>query len=397
MLLLLKPEVRKWLMTRILQRYKEITVALLILLTVSLFPISLLSENGSIEQSKITLQQEKLDKVSKQYRLAMYVNSLPAILDHPLTGLGYGGIRAGFQPYASAVLPINFRTEDIVLKNLHSDPLQYFVELGLPGGLLAIAIFIILLRGGWQTLGTAQLTDKSFFLLGIWLGIIAGGVHAVVDFPLRLPTSAAMFWLFSGILLAQDMASRSVGLTQGQRRPFRLIVLSISIIGLVFSLPFYTAYLRANHDLYNAFFSMKRNNCVTAARTIEQGLEKFNFDYVLHNIHARIYSFCTFPPELKLTAMNRVVAADPSNMRARLTRAFLYNEAGRPELAIPEFEHIATILPHRPYAYAGLGEAAELQNEMNKAIHYYQAALKRKPDYKYAQNQLVKIELDSQK
>jgi Tfp pilus assembly protein PilF len=95
--------------------------------------------------------------------------------------------------------------------------------------------------------------------------------------------------------------------------------------------------------------------------------------------------------------MNRVIAADPSNMRARLTRAFLYNEAGRPELAIPEFEHIATILPHRPYAYAGLGEAAELQSETNKAIHYYQAALKRKPDYKYAQNQLMKIELDSQK
>lgn len=396
-LVVLKPEIRVWIGSRITQRYKAITIALLIPFIVLLFPTFQTELKATGDQWDTSLLQAKADTTSNKLRLALYVNSLPVIIDHPLTGLGYGGFRTGFQPYVSAVLPNNSHTEDVVWKELHSDPLQYFVELGLPGGLLAIAIFIILFRGGWKTLTTSQLTDESFFLLGIWLGIIAGGAHAVVDFPLRLPTSAAMFWLFSGVLLGQDNASRSVSLRQSQRRSSRLIVLSISIIGLVFSLPFYTAYLRANHDLYNAFLNLKRDNCVAAARASEQGLEKFNFDYVVYNIHARVYSFCSFPPELKLTAMNRVVAADPSSMRARLTRAFLYNEAGRPELAIPEFEHIATILPHRPSAYAGLGEAAELQNETNKAIHYYLAALKRKPDYKYAQNQLIKIELDSQK
>ena len=395
-LVVFKPEIRVWIRSRLMQCYKALGIALLMPILVLLLPAfqSELEEPG--EQWDTSLLQGQLD-TSSRYRLALYANSLPVMLEHPLTGLGYGGFRVGYQPYASAVLPFHAHTEDLVWKELHSDPLQYIVELGFPGGLLAMAIFIILLRSGWKSLTTSQITDNSFLLLGIWLGIIAGGVHAIVDFPLRLPTSAAMFWLFSGVLLGQDKAARSIGLRQSQRHSFRFVVLSISIIGLVFSLPFYTAYLRANHEIYNVLLNMKRDDCVAAAHASERGLEKFNFDYVVYNIHARVYSFCTFPPEQKFMAMNRVLAADPSNLRARLTRAFLYNEAGRPELAIPEFEHIATILPHRPSAYAGLGEAAELQNETNKAIHYYQAALKRKPDYKYAQNQLIKIELDSQK
>ena len=90
--------------------------------------------------------------------------------------------------------------------------------------------------------------------------------------------------------------------------------------------------------------------------------------------------------------MNRVLAYDPTNMRARLTRALLYSEANRPDLAIPEFQLVAETLPHRPIAYAGLGDSALQQGDRNKARFYYLAALKRKPDYKYVKKQLAQLD-----
>jgi O-antigen ligase len=391
LLVLFKQQVRMWLKSRILQRYKEITLAILIPVIFFLLPIFLPSAEDSVEQWNTTLLEGKMD-LSSQYRLAMYLNSLPAILDHPLQGLGYGGMRVGFQPYTSRVLPTGFRTEDTVLRELHSDPLQYVVELGLPGGLLAITIFYVLIRVGFKMITSLARDDKKLLILGFWLGLITCGTHTLIDFPLRLPASAAMFWLSAGILLGLGQ-SHLISLPETSNRPLRIVLASTGIIGLLFYLPFYHSYLSANHDLYTAIVNLKKNNCAAAARASENGLETFASDFMLQTVHAQIYTFCNFPPQQKLAAMNRVIALDPSNMRARLTRAILYNDAGRPELAIPEFELVTEVLPHRPYAYAGLGDAARLQKaDSLEAHHYYLAALKRKPDYKYAKQQLMMLE-----
>ena len=89
--------------------------------------------------------------------------------------------------------------------------------------------------------------------------------------------------------------------------------------------------------------------------------------------------------------MNRVLMLDPSIMWARLTRADLYNHANRPDLAVSDFEKITVALPHRPHAYAGLGDSARLQGDWVQAHHYYRAALKRKPGYQYVQRRLAEI------
>jgi len=387
LLLIFKPEIRGSLKCVIFHRYKEITFAALIPVIVYLLPVISPSTENPVEQWDTTLLQGKLD-ISSKYRLAMYLNSLPAILEHPLQGLGYGGIRVGFQPYASRVLPTDLRTEDTVLRELHSDPLQYFVELGLPGGLLAIVIFLVLIRSGFRILNSSEQNDSKLLILGFWLGLISCGAHALVDFPLRLPSSAAMFWLYAGILLGLDN-THHIYIRYFLKRSMSLLVACVAIVGLLFSLPFYGAYLRSNHDLYNAVINLKKGNCIAAASAIENGLATFASDFMLLTAHAQIYTFCTFPPQQKLAVMNQVLALDSSILRARLTRAILYNEANRPELAIPEFEMVAEALPHRPYAYAGLGDSARLQSDDGRAHFYYQAALERKPDYEYVKHQLL--------
>jgi O-antigen ligase len=386
-LLRFKPEMRTWLKARGFPCYKEIALAILIPLLFHLLPILLPSIGENVEQWDTTLLEGKLDPSAK-YRYGMYLNSLPAILENPFTGLGYGGMRVGFLPYSSRLEPIESRTEDSVLRELHSDPLQYFVELGLPGGLLAIAIFFILVRRGWKTLSFTAMPEISALSLGFMLSLIAGATHAMVDFPLRLPTSAAMFWLYAGILLGLD-TTYHVRLTG---KSFRPLILLIGIAGVLFSVLFYRSYFIANHDLYQTVVKLQKGECLAAAKASEQGLETFASDFMLLTAHAQVYSVCTFPPDQKLEAMNRVLRLDPTNMRARLTRGDLYNRANKPHLAMADFEKITHALPHRPYAYAGLGDAARLQGDQLKARHYYLAALKRKPDYNYAKNKLMALE-----
>lgn len=388
--LVYKPGLRLWLKSRLSARYREILLALLIPL-MTLVPLPRGQDVQVVEQWDTTILKGNAG-LSTQYRFAMYLNSIPAIIDNPMTGLGYGGMRVGFLPYSSSIKPIGFRTEDAVLRELHSDPLQYFVELGLPGGLLAIFIFLILVRTGWHTYSCSTTSAKTALSLGIWLGLIAGTTHALVDFPLRLPTSAAMFWLYAGVLLGMD-TTRHFKLTGKSLRPLLSI---IGVAGVVFSMFFYKTYLAANHDLYNALVNLKKGECVAAAQAAEDGLESFASDFMLLTAYAQIYSVCSFPPSQQLTAMNRVLMLDPSNMRARLTRADLYNQANQPEFAISDFEKITLALPHRPYAYAGLGDSARLQGDKLKARHYYRAALKRKPDYKYAQNQLAQMDSEAE-
>lgn len=134
---------------------------------------------------------------------------------------------------------------------------------------------------------------------------------------------------------------------------------------------------------------------MAAAQASEQGLETFTPDFMLLTAHAQVYSVCNFLPSQKLAVMNRVLTLDPANLRAHLTRGDLYNQANKPNLAIAEFEKITIALPHRPYAYAGLGDAARLQGNRQKARHYYLAALKRKPDFEYAKRQLEALESPS--
>jgi len=384
-LLIYNQEIRGWFKSRFFRCYKQIILALLIPVLVSLLPAGTL-----VAQWDTALVEGRLD-LSTQYRFAMYLNSLPAILEHPFTGLGYGGMRVGFLPYSSSIKPIGFLTEDTVLRELHSDPLQYFVEIGLPGGFLAITIFFVLFRVGWKSLSSSGAPEQAHLAFGFWLALIAAGVHAMVDFPLRLPTSAAMFWLYAGVLLGLGI-TQQVHAVGNSFRLVRPLLAAVGILSLVLSLVFYKAYLTSNHDMYNALVNLKKGECIPAAQAVNDGLETFTSDFMLLTAYAQVYSLCSFPPSQQLAAMNRVLTLDPTNLRAHLARGDLYNRANKPNLAIADFEKIVIALPHRPYAYAGLGDSARLQEDRQKARHYYLAALKRKPDYKYVKRQLKTLE-----
>jgi putative inorganic carbon (HCO3(-)) transporter len=376
---------RQHIVERLLIKRRYLTIIVIIPLLVVVLPSS------SEQQTKwnASLLEQKVD-YSTSLRLNAYINTLPLITQQPLTGTGFGGFRMGFRPYATSKRSNLRLTENNVMGALHNDPLQYLVELGLPGFTLALLIFFISLRTAWPSSRWSQNNpDEEILKLGLLLAIVATGIHAWVDFPLRLPSSAALFWFYLGSLLG--LAAKKPQSTTISPLLQKLL-LGTGLGLLLFTLGFYFNYFQGSHNLYIATARIQKNDCPGAIEAIERSFSAFSLNYVTQNRYAQIYTLCNVPIATKLQAMELILAYDPTNVRARLTRGALYLEQRNVSEAEKDLLYVVDILPHRPLAYLGLGDAAMQKHDYPAARHYYSAGLKRDPNNSYAQEMLHKLQ-----
>ena len=321
-----------------------------------------------------------LTKSSTSIRLSWYKNAFAMLGESPLTGVGYGGFRQGFAPYASSPNIVISLTEDQAVAQLHNDPYQIFMELGLIGGGLIILIFSYIIFKGSFLFSTIEVKNKGspkYLYLGIFLALISSITHSFVDFPMRLPSSAVLFWFLTGlIILFINKSSLKVSLKNNSIR----IAIGISLfilasILLIHSYDLYSRYLSASKLTYNATVSIqKKKNCLKAKNEIDQAINLFFEDAFIRQRYVQIYSLCDLTPEIKLTAMNRVLSYDLTNARARLTRANILLDKKDFKNAHSDFNYLTYVLPHRPAAYLGLGDIATLQKDFISARKYYEKA-----------------------
>jgi O-antigen ligase len=383
MLMANKP-LRQLIIERLFINRRYVAIILLVPLLVTFLP------SASELQAKwdTSLLEQKVDS-DTTFRLNAYINTLPLIVQQPLTGSGYGGFRMSFRPYATSTRPLVWLTENKAIGALHNDPLQYFVELGLLGFTLVVLIFLTSLRNAWPPRKIEKDPDKQLLKIGLLLAIVATGIHACVDFPLRLPSSAALFWFFLGSLLGLTAKiPQSITISPLLQK----LLLGTGLGLLLFTLGFYFNYFHGSHNLYIATARIQKNDCPGAIEAIERSFSAFSLNYVTQNRYAQIYTLCNLPVETKLQAMDLVLAYDPTNVRARLTRGALYLEQRNVSEAEKDLLYVVDILPHRPLAYLALGDAAMLKHDYSAARHYYSAGLKRDPNNSYAQEMLHKLQ-----
>lgn len=384
-LLITNKPLRTVVMERLTSKIRYVALALIIPLVIILIPIS----SDKQAEWQTSLLEQKIDSSSKA-RLNAYLNSLPLVAQQPMTGTGYGGFRMGYRPYSASLRPQPTLQENNVMGALHNDPLQYFVELGIPGGILMLLIFFATLHSAWPNYNQVKSNDKQIIKLGLLLAILAGGIHACVDFPLRLPTSAALFWFYLGSLLGLTAKQNNASTISPALKKFFIVLGAGSFL---FTFGFYYHYFQGSHNLYIATARIQKNDCPTAITAIERSFSAFSLNYVTQNRYAQIYTVCDLPVETKLEAMNLVLAYDPTNVRARLTRGALYLEQNNVSEAEKDLLYVVDILPHRPLAYLALGDAAVLKHDYSAARHYYSASLKRDPNNSYAREMLNKLEV----
>ncbi len=321
-----------------------------------------------------------LTKESTSIRLSWYKNAYAMLEDNPLTGVGYGAFRKGFAPYASNPNIVKSLTEDQAVAQLHNDPYQNFMELGLVGGALIILIFSYIVFKGSFLLSTTEIKNKGspdYLLFGAFLALISSITHSFVDFPMRLPSSAALFWFLTGLtlLLLNNSKTKITFKNTSTKIITGVSVLFLSSLLLVHSYDLYGRYFSASKLTYAATVSIqKENDCSKAKNEIDEALNLFFEDPFIRQRYIQIYTSCDIKSEKKLTAMNRVLNYDSTNARARLTRASLYLDNKKLKLAGADFSYLTYVLPHRPAAYLGLGDIATLKKDYSTARKYYEKA-----------------------
>jgi O-antigen ligase len=110
-------------------------------------------------------------------------DALIMALDAPLTGIGLGAFSVAYPPYQSVPEFLRFH-------HVECEPVEWFVEGGLP--LLIIAILLVL---AWRkpVLRALSSSASSWLARGLGISVIFVFVHATLDFPLRIPGVLAGF------------------------------------------------------------------------------------------------------------------------------------------------------------------------------------------------------------
>ena len=158
----------------ILNRKYEILSIILISTFIFLSP-------GKVDKTwNRSAQEGKVLDQSSSDRLLMYYNSLGMIKDNPVTGVGYGAFWKGFREYMNHPLIINRSDGANYVYRLHNDPLQYFTELGIPGGALILTLFIFISYMGFRLFYLYDDPTHKIIALGLLMSIWACGYIRVI-------------------------------------------------------------------------------------------------------------------------------------------------------------------------------------------------------------------------
>lgn len=160
---------------------------------------NLVSQYGTTAERISSITSEKDE--SRNQRLAFWKHAIQYIKAHPWKGAGYGNWKLeSIEPSKDIFNELS------VPLHAHNDFLEFFAELGLPGGLLYLAIFLCI---GWYTIRFIIKGDSSKFegiLVTCLIGLLAYAVDAFFNFPIERPINQIFFSLVLALTLANFLS-----------------------------------------------------------------------------------------------------------------------------------------------------------------------------------------------
>lgn len=368
LLCLLRPDFKSLLINAIRRHRWALIVSLLVVIGIVVIGTAFTKPSVSSHDKLETITSLTPD-MSIKLRLDFYQNALVGFFNHPWKGVGYGAFIMGFSPYIDAVHPITIVNQNSIIGDLHSDPLQMFFELGVPGGLLSLSLYLMVIFLAWRIIRSSAPSSQRLLGFGLMLALLACGAHAWVDFPLHLPTSAFFFWFWSGLVIGLYLTIYPVKSIKFSR----FTAIAIGFAGLAFTAYatyLYAGYLHANRDVRTAMVHAIHNDCPAVFKLTDRAMNNFGLDHLTRFWYAKVYTYCEAPVQTKLRAMNRILALDPNMPLPYLTRAQLELKKGELESAASDFNTYRKLLSHEPQGYIGLAQIASQLNQKSQ-VHYW--------------------------
>lgn len=347
------------------------------LLSVLLLSCLIFASQGQIDekwQRPIT-KGEVLDTSSKD-RLIMYYNSIGMIKDNPFTGVGYGAFWKGFREYMNHPVIIKRSSSANYVYRLHNDPLQFFTEIGIPGGTLYLVIVFTILYMGLKVFNAQSNPYHKIIILGLVMSVSASFLHSLIDFPLHKPSSAIQYWVTLGLLSGLYIKHFN--------KPSKVnnfyVVLSLLVI-LLFSLVATTFHVKNTKGNYYHRKAILSGNCTEARKYIDKSIEEGGFYLMSHGYRVSIHIECRTPTPKLLQIIEEELAWDPTNIKALFYRGRVFLASGYPVRALKDFRKIVQILPHREHAKLYIAKSLLAMGKKHEAIISLENTIKDHPDF----------------
>ena len=265
-------------------------------------------------------------------RLAYNLNGLAMVRDHPIAGVGLGNFHTTYPQYHDAVIATPRYAYDLFLRpqHAHNDILQAFIENGLLGGALFVAILccaiVYAIKVGARP---ANPRDRRTLLLGMSLLTLL--VNALADFPLQLPTAPSIAALLVGGIVSEYLAQAPPAGRVCWPMPTLATVGLLAMLAGAWALSLVDDWrLRQANVLLKQFVVRLRGGPVDdqALALIEAAGRTYPYDARVANFTGVAYALASVPADLRIEKIEAAVSRDPWGPSLLVALANRYLEVG---------------------------------------------------------------------
>lgn len=166
----------------------------------SLVLVDLLIVSEQYGLDKVVQRLEATDLRTEQ-RALVFRDLVPVIREYGLVGAGPGAFADAFAPHRSEDIPFHY-------DHAHNDYAEFLIETGMVGCALLAALVATTLWHALRVLRRRRDPAAAAIAFAGAMGLVALGIHGLVDFNLRIPAVAATLVTLMALTLSVSSRSR---------------------------------------------------------------------------------------------------------------------------------------------------------------------------------------------
>jgi O-antigen ligase/Tfp pilus assembly protein PilF len=437
-----------------IKEHKKTFILILTLIVLITFLFTLpnpLNEPGTVIskiKGRISISQFTKGSSLKR-REAIWGFTALMIKDHPLFGLGIGTFKYNSLNYQARFFDQgeNRRLYPYgIADKVHNEYLQLGAEVGILGLSIFLWLIITIFNYGIKLLKRLKDEYKQGIIIGLMGGIVAVLIDGIFGFPLHLPATLVLFWLFVGLIVSikhseQKTKIEEIKKTKPKAKGDRsdriesniyrfkpLLYLAIILLSLFLCVMVTRPFISQVYEFYGVEYA-KKADYDTAAKYFQEAL-KWNpyFGMAYYNLGQIIYQKGIYTPAIESFEKAEKYMDHPDLPTrlayiyfkkgqldkgiAKLKQAIsyqkneksmvpLYNDLGNNYMRVGRykpaeiaFKNALKISPKYVNAHYGLAGACLRQNKLDEAQEELQKIIELAPDSQeanYARNTIQKI------
>jgi len=336
---------------------------------------------------------------SLKRRIAIWKFTGMMIKDHPILGSGIGTFKYNSLNYQAKFFDQgeNRRLYPYgIADKVHNEYLQLGAEIGILGLGIFFWLIITCFYYGIKLLKRLKDKYKQGIVIGLMGGVMAVLVDAIFGFPLHLPATLVLFWLFIGLIISIEYSEQEIKVEEmkgagskaatdsGQSNIYRfkpLLYLVIILLSLFLCVMVARPFVSQVYEFYGVEYAKKADHD-TASKNFQEAL-KWNpyFGMVYYNLGQIISQKGIYTPAIE-NFEKAGKYMDHPDLPGRL--AYLYLKKGQQDKAIAKLKQAISyqkIEKSMVPLYTDLGNNYMRVGRYKPAEIAFKNALKIDPDF----------------